>query len=246
MKSITSSCIVVSLLFGSQMVAAASMKKSNPVSSSQGSSTGEKSTGRDWLISVPVMTERPQLRVHMEYNAGRSAGLALEIATIARTEELRDAEIQATGNSLVISGAQASLLLSRYSDEANLGGFFWTLGAGYRQWGAEWAKKADEKDVTRLGLVDDDGLLHHRIKGRGTTGHVRVGYRYVAKEWPIAVGAHVGLRHMNSQITEAKVSEAEEKKLEFSYSPVSGSEKRSMKNRMMTTPDITVDFGTAF
>ncbi len=245
MPSILRLLIAISLIFSAQLAGAASLKKSSSASSS--SSDGEKkSSGRDWLVSLPVMTERPQLRVHMEYNAGRSAGLALELATIARSEELRETEILATGNSLIISGAQASLLLSRYSDEANLGGFFWTVGAGYKQWVADWKNQPAENNDSRVGLVDEGGHLHHRVIGRGTTGHIRGGYRYVAREWPISVGAHIGLRHMNSQINDVNVSDAEEKKLAYEYAPISSRERRSMKNRMMTTPDITVDFGAAF
>ena len=245
MKLINCSFIMFSLIFGSQGVMAASMKKSSPAPSSS-SGGGGKSSGRDWLISVPVVAERPQLRLHAEYNVQHSVGMAIEVASIARTEELRDNEIQATGNSLVINGLQGSLLMSRYTDEANLGGFFWTLGAGYRRWGAEWAQKADDKDVARLALEDEDGHLHHRLQGQGVTGHARVGYRYVATEWPLAIGAHIGLRHMNSEIKDVKVSDAEEKKLDHQYSSINDKERKSMKSRMMTTPDITVDFGAVF
>lgn len=127
-----------------------------------------------------------------------------------------------------------------------MGGFFWTLGAGYRRWGAEWKKQPDPKESLRLGLVDEKGYLHHRVEGKGVTGHGRVGYRYVASEWPLAIGAHFGLRHMNSQVKDVNVSEEEEQKLSLQYSKLSDDERNSLKHQMMTTADFTVDFGFVF
>ena len=141
MRTIKSLAMIFGLSLISQGALAAAMKKTSSASSS--SSGGSKSGGRDWLISLPVIAERPQFRIHAEYNAARIVGLAIEAATIATVEELGEDEIVATGNSLTINGAQASLLMSRYSDEANMGGFFWSTGVGYRRWNAEWKKKPD-------------------------------------------------------------------------------------------------------
>ncbi len=224
---------------------AAPMKK-GPAMGAFNQSGSTKSTGRDWLISLPVVAERPQMRLHVEYNADRSIGLALEAAAISTTEELLDDEITTTGNSLAINGVQGSLLMSRYSDEANMGGFFWSIGAGYRKWNAEWKKKPDDRESQRTSLVDQDGFLHHRVEGKGVTGHLRAGYRYVANEWPLAIGAHVGLRHMNSQVKDVKIDETEQKKLGLTYSELNDKERKELRHRMMTTPDFTVDFGVVF
>jgi hypothetical protein len=51
---------------------------------------------------------------------------------------------------------------------------------------------------------------------------------------------------MNSQVTDVNVSEAEQEKLKLQYSDLNPVERRSMKHRMMTQPDITVDFGLVF
>jgi hypothetical protein len=233
------------LAVGEVAAKAAPIKKGPPMMPAS-QSGGSKSGGRDWIISLPVMAERPQLRLHAEYNAARSVGLALEAAQIASTEELSEEEIKETGNSLAINGFQGSLLMSRYSDPANMGGFFWSLGAGYRKWDAEWKKKPDAKEFQRATLVDEEGYLHHRVEGKGATAHIRVGYRYVANEWPLAVGGHVGLRHMNSQVTDVSVKEDEQTKLHATYSKVDDQERKQLKHKMMTTPDFTVDFGLAF
>jgi hypothetical protein len=221
--------------FGTNAIAA-------PISKG-GSSSGGKSGGRDWLLTLPLFAGGA---LHAEYNAGGVMGLALEYSAIAAVEELMDEEILETGNSLAIDGVQVSALMSRYSDERNMGGFFWTLGAGYRVWNAEWKKRPGEKEVTRLGLVDEEGYLHHRVQGKGVTGHGRFGYRYVANEWPLAVGAHLGLRHMNSQVTDAEVDVKEEQELDLSYSEVTEKERKHLKHRMMTRADISLDFGFVF
>jgi hypothetical protein len=236
--------IFTGLVFGVGEVAAvaAPMKKGPPMMAAN-QSGGGKSSGHDWILSLPVVSERPQLRLHAEYNLYHSLGIALEAAQIAKTEELSEEEIKDTGNSLSINGYQASLLMSRYSDPANLGGFFWTLGAGYRKWDAEWKKKTVENEAARTSLVDEEGYLHHRVEGKGGTAHFRVGYRYVANEWPLAIGGHVGLRHMNSQVTDVSVKEEEQTKLRATYSKVDDQERKQLKHKMMTTPDLTVDFG---
>lgn len=245
MKSSNILVLLSSLWFASSVSYAAAMKKGPPMGAFNQSGSS-KSSGRDWLISLPIMSERPQMRLHVEYNAQRSLGLAIEAAAIAKTEELHDDEINLTGNSLSVNGVQGSMLMSRYSDEANMGGFFWAIGAGYRRWNAEWKKKPDKKESLRMGLVDNDGYLHHRVEGKGVTGHLRGGYRYVASEWPLAIGAHLGLRHMNSQVTDKKVSESEEKQLGLAYSELNDNERKHLRHRMMTTPDFTVDFGVVF
>jgi hypothetical protein len=212
-----------------------------------GQSKTSGSSDRDFLISHPIAAERPQLRLHLELNMANEAGIALEGGVIGETEELGPKEIEETGNSLKVRGAQASLLISRYSEPTRLGGFFWTLGAGYRQFVAEWKKKpTNQVGETRLATADSDGYLRHRINGRGTFGTARFGYRYVAAEWPLAIGAHVGIRHMNSVVKDAEVEDEEESKLNLTYSQTDSGERRSIQNRLMTQPDFTLDAGIVF
>ena len=207
------------------------------------SASGGKSGGRDWLITLPLFAGGA---LHAEYNVGGTMGLALEYSGVAPTEELLEEEILLTGNSLTIDGMQVSVLMSRYSDERNMGGFFWTLGTGYRVWTAEWKKRPGDKEITRLSLVDEDGYLHHRVQGKGVTGHGRFGYRYVASEWPLAVGLHLGLRHMNSEVTDVDVPEKEEQELSLTYSEITEKERKHLKHKMMTRADISLDFGFVF
>lgn len=227
----------------------AAAKKSMGMSTSSG---GAKETDRDYLISIPIVADSSQARLHLEYNVQKTFGLALEAAALGEREIMSPKEVDSTGDSLKTKGTQVSLLFSRYSEPAHLGGFFFALGAGYRQYSAEWKKRPDDqnKEValqsnTALQL-DDDGYLHHRVKGSGTTGHARVGYRWVAAEWPVAIGGHVGLRHVSSSVKDVDVDQEQQKELKLNYSPTNDAEKKSLKNRVMTEPDISIELGLAF
>lgn len=235
LKSLRAVAAFVIVLSGSNAIAA-------PIGKGSSSSSG-KSGGRDWLVTLPLFAGGA---LHAEYNAGRTMGLALEYSAIAAVEELLPEEVTETGNSLAIDGVQVSALLSRYSDERNMGGFFWTLGAGYRVWNAEWKKRPGDKEVTRLNLIDQEGYLHHRVQGKGVTGHGRLGYRYVANEWPLAIGIHLGLRHTNSQVSDIEVPEKEQQEMQITYSDITEKERKQLRHRMMTRGDISLDFGFVF
>ena len=206
-----------------------------------------KMKDHDFLVSIPLITERPQARLHMELNAASEFGIALEGSMLTEAEELSAGEADKTGDSMKVSGYQGSLLISRYSDPSRLAGFFWTLGAGYRQFNADWKKKLDNSDTgLRLTEADSGGYLHHRVRGAGGTGHARVGYRWAVAEWPIAIGAHLGVRHMNSKVHDVEVSEEQQQELHLQYSPTSDQEKKSVSRREMTTRDISLEFGMIF
>lgn len=218
-----------------------------PKKSSGSSMSSSKASNRDYLVSLPLVADRPQLMLHLEYNLMQEAGIAIEGAILGETESLPKDEIDETGNSMKVKGSQVSLVVARYSEPARLSGFFWALGAGYRQYSTEWKKKIDKEEVgLRLDSVDEQGYLHHRVNVAGTTGHARVGYRWTAAEWPVSIAGHVGLRHMNSRVKDVEVDDSEEQELKVQYSDTNDSEKKSLKNTTMTEPDIRLDFGLSF
>ena len=228
----------------------AAAKKSMGLSTT--SSGGGKEADRDFLISIPVVADSAQARLHLEYNVQKTFGLALEAAALGEKELLSPKEIDASGDSLKTKGTQVSLLFARYSEPAHMGGFFFALGAGYRQYTAEWKKKPDDQNKaaalqsnTSLA-VDDTGYLHHRVKGSGTTGHARVGYRWVAAEWPVSVGGHLGMRHVSTSVKDVDVDEEKQKDLKLNYSPTNDAEKKSLKNRVMTERAMAIELGVVF
>ena len=234
-------------LFYSGLAFSAPKKGGSVAPSMSTSSNGKKGVDRDYLLSLPVVAETPQARLHLEYNIESLVGIALEGGILGDNELLSRKEIEEKGNSLTTKGVQGALLFSRYSEPSRLGGFFWTLGGGYRQYTAEWKKKPNEKENDlRLDSTDGDGYLHHRIEGRGTFGTARVGYRYVASEWPVSIGGHLGVRHMTSTVVDKEVDQEEQTELKLNYSPTTPEEKKTIRNSVMTTPDVTIDVGLIF
>ena len=217
-------------------------KKSMGMSTSSG---GGKEVDRDFVVTIPVMADGPQARIHAEYNVMKAVGVALEIASLGETQLVSDKTMDETGESLKTKGSQVSLLIARYSEPARLGGFFWALGAGYRQYTADWKRRPDEKSTALQLESADDGYLHHRVRGQGVLGHARVGYRWVAGEWPVAIGGHIGLRHLNSSVKDIEVDAEQQKELNMTYSSTNSYEQKELKNRVMTTPDISIEIGMA-
>ena len=50
----------------------------------------------------------------------------------------------------------------------------------------------------------------------------------------------------NSLVLRAEIDKTEEEELKLQYSPTNNKEKKTMKHRMMTQPDFTIDFGVIF
>ncbi|MCX6118828.1 MAG: hypothetical protein NT027_14910 [Proteobacteria bacterium] len=226
-------------------VAHGAPKKASLDSSMSGGSS--KNGERSVLASLPIVAEGAQLRLHLEYNIANTLGLAVEGGILGETELLDREQVDEMGNTLKTKGVQGALLFSRYSQPSRMGGFFWTLGGGYRQYTAEWKKKplANAQDM-RLESSDADGYLHHRMRGQGTFGVGRVGYRYVADEWPLSIGGHFGLRHMTSKLKDLEVEQEEQAELNLEYSPTTSEEKRLVNHKMMTTPDVSIELGLIF
>lgn len=222
--------------------------KKGPGPSMAPSASSSKSVDRDFLVSSALVTEsKGKMLLHLELNAADEAGIALEGGVLGEQEQLHPNDVEETGNSMKVQGIQASLLISRYSEPTRLGGFFWTLGGGYHEYTAEWKKRPSEQESEiRLAAKDSDGYLHHRVKGSGFMGSARLGYRYVAAEWPIAIGGHLGIKHTNSTIRDIEVDEAEEQEMNLSYIPTDDSEKKSIRHQFMTQPDFAIDFGLIF
>jgi hypothetical protein len=215
-------------------------------------SGGGKKSDRNFLVALPIMTESNQLQLHLEYDVDNVVGVAIEGGFMGEQELASQKEIDENGSSLKTKGSEAALLFSRYSEPNHLGGFYWTLGAGYRQYIAEWKKKPETDPQTgladtRLALQDDQGYLHHRMSVRGAFATGRLGYRYVATDWPFTIGAHIGLRHLSSTVQDVEVDETEQETLKLQYSQTTSAEKKTVKHHVMTTPDFTLlEIGMAF
>ena len=141
-------------------------------------------------------------------------------------------------------GYGVALLISRYSSGANMSGFFWTLGGGMREERFNWQVAAEENDPQAdLSLVDDKNRFDHEAIAKGATGHLRIGYRYVAESFPIAAGVYFGARHFQPSIEDG---ESKDEQKNAQPDPMTDLEKERLKRRVATAPEAGIEFGFSF
>ena len=95
-----------------------------------------------------------------------------------------------------------------------------------------------------MSLLDTKGKLSHDLEISGTTGHGRMGWRYVGQSFPVLFGIHIGVRHFNSTIKDVEDSKLESETLKIT--PTTAVEKKNLKRRLMTALEPGVEFGVAF
>lgn len=215
----------------------------SPPSSSTARSGGAQY--RSFDFTLPVVTLSRQAHARLEYNMGGVATLSLEGARVVPGEDLAESTIEETGDSLKTDGMQGALLISRYSQGTTMSGFYWSLGAGYRQLRAVWKTKSEgDEEGTRMSLMDADGKLTRDLEVSGTTGHGRLGWRFVADSFPFLFGAHIGVRHFNATVRDIEDSELADEGIRVA--PISDTEKKNLKRRMMTAFEPGVEVGLTF
>ncbi|MBP9708096.1 MAG: hypothetical protein KBD78_10645 [Oligoflexales bacterium] len=205
---------------------------------------------RQFIFSLPFYAgaaafEREGVNVGagaMEYNLQMMATLGLEGIYVPSEERLSDKEVLETKNSMGYNTHQYRVMLSRYTDPAKMAGLYWSLGAGYRQSKIDWVEDYKSDSDVDLSLVDENNKVRRDILLKGVTGHFRVGFRYVGDEYPIVVGASVGVNHFQSGI--AKSEDLEKQALD-ERRPLTKSEETRLKSLMMTTMEPLVYFGWA-
>jgi hypothetical protein len=126
---------------------------------------------------------------------------------------------------------------SRYTDEHLMGGWFFSLGAGYRQMEIDWRTTPEVDDPgIGYGMRGEDGTTTHTAIGKGYTGHLRGGYRYVPDEWPVALGLHFGVRHYQVGFEDSDNTET----------PLSVRQQQQLKRRFMSRIEPGIEFGVSF
>jgi len=239
---VIASMLVFALAGTSEVFAAPG--KSSPAgatsSSSSSSSSGGSSGSRSFILTVPLVSMTRDAVFRGELNTV-SASFSVESAFMGAAEEYPEEKLLLTGDSMITSGRQASILVSRYSNQSNMSGWFWTLGAGARQMDGIWKTSPSTLALmTGINLVQDSaGKVLHNYKATGTTGHARVGYRWVSRSIPLAIGGHIGIRHFEGKFEDAAP-------LDPDYTPLAVDEKASLRRRYMTRLEPAVEFGLAF
>ena len=214
----------------------------SPGSSGSGSSSGAGS--RSFVLTIPVTNMSRDTAFRGEFNFG-STSLGIESGLMGQAEEYPEEKVLITGESMITSGRHVALMLSRFGNPANMSGWFWTLGAGVRTMEGSWRSnpsqlslRASKKSGVNL-VVDDAGKTLHRYTAKGATGHARFGYRWVSQAIPLAIGAHVGVRHFEGKFKDAD-------NLDTDHVALALDEKATLRRRYMTQLEPAVEFGLAF
>jgi hypothetical protein len=185
----------------------------------------------------------------MEYNLNAVASLALEGTFIGKSNEYSEKDAEETGEQISSKGSAVGIFVSRYTQPNAMAGFFWTLGAGYRQVQADWQAPFDEgdpanKDSLRFQMADEESRFHHNAEAKGMTGTGRIGYRYVGSEWPLTIGAYVGIRHFQNKVADRGDDETTSDGDKISE--MSDKEKTRLQNRYRTGFEPGLEFGFVF
>lgn len=203
--------------------------------------------GRAFIFSSPVVNMNGETLAHFEFNLGGKATLTVEGGVQRKLQMVDEKETAKTGEKLTTEARGAALIISRFTEPMQMAGFYWSLGVGYREQTTNWTVKPDQSDVQiDFSLIDDpDQTQNHSTKMAGTTGHGRVGYRYVGAEFPVVAGVYLGLRHFQATVRD------ETRKVDDSpdapqYAPTTGAEQDHLKRIFETRPECGIEIGVAF
>lgn len=165
----------------------------------------KEAPSHDFGISLPVLPAAREIIGGFEFNLSGRGTLTLEGGIVRGGELLSDDEVEETKDSLESKGGfQGGLILSRYTDPVRMAGFFFGVGAGYRQEKVKWTRTPAQREEYSAALLSVEGKLYHEATLAGATGHARVGYRYVGEEIPFAIGIALGVRHFEAGYREEK------------------------------------------
>lgn len=190
---------------------------------------------------TPLAVQQTTLRA--EFNLAGEASMQAEASFVRPSEGLAPAAIDRNpGESLVVdSGQEVAILFARYSQPYQLMGFYWALGAGWRDVHSVWKRPITDNtsQYSLASTVDIDGknrFVSEQVS-QGNTLHARLGYRTTMPYIPIILGGQLGVRHFNSVVHDAG---------DDSTVPLNDDDKTSLRHRMMTYGSLELSAGYAF
>lgn len=207
--------------------------------------------GRDFAVSLPLALYGESV-ARLELNLSNHASLAVELNVKRSSDDIDEEQAKETHESLVTDAKGGLLLVSRYSEPTRLAGFYWSLGLGWREMNADWQVQPDpadkHADYSLASPVEDSdaSVFHHRATLIGTTGHLRAGYRYVAEELPLMIGAYLGVRHFQASVKDVELKDEEMADKTYVYAAMTERERERLKRRYMTQLEPAVEIGFIF
>lgn len=210
---------------------------------------GEERAGlgqyRSFAMSMPLTITGESVG-RLELNLAGKASLALEGNFKREREEASEEAQEERNESMRAEGKGAALFVQRYWDGAAMAGLYWGLGVGYREETVRWRVQPEESDKqVNMSLVDKDRMLNHDAELKGTTGHLRVGYRYVPTDLPFVIGGYLGGRHFQAGVKDGKQTDEEEEE-NVKQAPLTDAEKERLRRKYTTKPEAGVELGITF
>lgn len=235
----------VSLLGASLLASTAARAQQGPKAVAVG--TSEKSSAapnRAFMGTIGKDIVTGDTVAHLELNLAAQASLSLEGMFASEHEQVGEKEQKETGESILMQSSGAALLISRFTEPQSMSGFYWRLGAGYRQQKAKWHVRPAGNDAEAAAFsLDAEKALNHEAEIQGVTGHGRVGYRYSGTSVPLLIGASVGIRHLAASVDDKRKADNSS---ELNVQPMTSKEKDRMKRLVETAPEIALEVGFCF
>lgn len=200
---------------------------------------------RTFTFSAPLTITKETV-ARLEFNLAGKASLALEGMYKREREEVSEKDHEETGESQRAKGQGGAIFVSRYMDGAAMGGLFWGLGVGYREETIRWRVAPEKSDKqVNMALADKDKMLNHDAELKGTTGHLRVGYRFITPEIPVTFGGYIGGRHFQAGVTDGEPSD-EDEDAKVKKADMTDDEKERLRRQYTTKPEAGVELGVTF
>lgn len=213
----------------------------------QGMSAQKSGAGQDMGVSLGLQPfGQGEIGAGFEFNLQAKGTLAIEAGLLSGGEMLSDEEIEKNQDSLESSGGfRASLLLSRYTQPERMAGWFFGVGAGYRQQRIAWLRTPENGEPVPSTQLSEQGQMYHEADLSGVAGHGRFGYRYVGDETPFSIGFAMGLRHFAAGYKDVKSNQADEENAGLLVETPDERQK-AIQRRLATALEIGLNFGYMF
>lgn len=202
--------------------------------------------GKNFLISLPLVTAGHEGAVRAELNLANRGAVALDWAEwgsgAERRQDLSPQDIKAhPKDAFLTEGRDMTVMMSKYNNPGNMSGFHWGLGLGYRAMQAELRKTPSLQSQGDAVLLNDGQVLNN-IDISGPTVSGRVGYRHVGEEVGFSIGTFLGVKHFQNKISNAK----QDSNKDIAFSPISEKDSDALSARLTTAIKIGVEIGWAF
>lgn len=210
---------------------------------------GDGDSARAVSVNAPFTFSRDML-AHVEFNLGGRASIGIEGGITRPGDDMSEKQMDEENERVKTEGWGAAVMFSRYSNGGSMSGFYWMLGAGYREVKASWDVEQEDSDPQAknyAALVDPTTQqLHHDATLKGMTGHLRVGYRYVGEEVPISCGLFVGLRHFQPSVDDAEGKSKDDDEVAKNAADMTDREKERLRRRYTSKFEPGIEIGFAF